>query len=186
MSGLTPSQTVGPYFHLGLDWPGANRLVADDTPGQHIVIQGQVLDGDGVPVPDALVEIWQADDQGRYCDGHGDGHGGDAGAGFRGAGRTAVDGDGRFLFETVKPGGVDDAAGRQAPHVNLALFARGLLVHLYTRIYFEDEAAANATDPVLAQVPDARRATLVARREGDHYTFDIHLQGAQETVFFDV
>lgn len=173
-SGLTPSQTVGPYFHIGLSRPGTNCLAGADTPGQHIVIQGQVTDGDGVAVPDALVEIWQADAAGVYRGGDGDA--------FRGAGRCGVDADGRFVFETVKPGAVDG----QAPHVNVAVFARGLLTHLYTRIYFDDEPEANATDGVLAQVPAARRGTLVAVREGDHYRFDVRLQGEGETVFFDV
>ncbi|MCB1748993.1 MAG: protocatechuate 3,4-dioxygenase subunit alpha [Gammaproteobacteria bacterium] len=178
MSALTPSQTVGPYFRIGLDWPEANRLVGADTPGQHILLRGQVLDGDGVAVPDAMIEIWQADAAGVHHGG-----GGDA---FRGAGRCGVDADGGFVFETVKPGAFSDADGAHAPHLNLIVFARGLLTHLYTRVYFEDEAAANAADPVLGLVPADRRATLVARREGDHYRFDLRLQGAGETVFFDV
>jgi len=178
MKDLTPSQTVGPYFAIGLDWPGAERLVRDDTPGTSIVIAGCVVDGDGVPVPDALLEIWQADAAGRY-------HGGPEAA-FRGAGRAATDAEGQFRFETVKPGAVHEAERVQAPHVNLAVFARGLLTHLYTRIYFADEPGANATDEVLNRVPEARRATLLARREGDVYRFDVHLQGACETVFFDV
>ena len=174
MSGLTPSQTVGPYFRIGLDWPDANRLCGEHTPGQHVVIRGRVVDGDGEPVPDALVEIWQADGAGVYA--------ATAEAGFRGCGRAAVDADGGFLFETVKPGAVEGSA----PHINVALFARGLLVHLFTRIYFEDEEEANRADGVLALVPAARRGTLLARREGDCYVFDIHLQGDDETVFFDV
>lgn len=178
MSVLTPSQTVGPYFHIGLDWPDAHRLAGDSTPGTPIVLQGRLLDGDGAAVPDAMIEIWQADASGRY--------GSDAVSGFRGAGRAAVDANGRFAFETVKPGAVSDAHGTQAPHVNVAVFARGLLVHLYTRIYFADESAANAADPVLTCVPAARRETLLARREGDAWVLDIHLQGTHETVFFDV
>ncbi len=173
---LTPSQTVGPYFSLGLDWKTANRLVDDATRGQHIVVQGRVFDGDGQAVPDALLEIWQADASGHYH--------GEADAAFRGSGRTAVDRDGRYLFETIKPGPVDDGGTVQAPHINLAVFARGLLVHLNTRIYFADEAAANASDAVLARVPEARRETVIARREGDHYRLDIRLQGENETVFF--
>lgn len=177
MSGLTPSQTVGPYFRIGLDWPEANRLVTSGTPGQHILVRGQVFDGDGAPVPDALLEIWQADDAGVLNGGA---------EGFRGAGRCGVDAEGGFVFETVKPGAFADSDGRHAPYIAVIVFARGLLTHLYTRIYFEDEAAANAGDPVLACVPAARRATLLARREGDHYRFDVRLQGAGETVFFDV
>lgn len=176
--GLTPSQTVGPFFRIGLDWPGASILRTASTPGEAIVLRGQVRDGDGAAVPDALIEIWQADAQGEYH--------GDADAAFRGAGRTAVEADGGFVFETIKPGRVPDALGEQAPHINLVIFARGLLVHLYTRIYFADEAAANAADPILNRVPAARRDTLIAQRDGDEYRFDIQLQGEGETVFFDV
>lgn len=179
MSGLTPSQTVGPYFKLGLDWPLGWRLVEPSTAGEHIVIAGCVYDGDGAPVPDALLEIWQADADGRHRTA--------AASGFRGLGRCAVDTRGRYLFASVKPGRVPGPAGvPQAPHINLAVFARGLLTHLYTRIYFADEAAANAEDAVLACVPTARRATLLAARVADSYAFDVHLQGARETVFFDV
>jgi protocatechuate 3,4-dioxygenase, alpha subunit len=175
---LTPSQTIGPYFAIGLDWPGANRLIAGAVPGTPIVIEGCVFDGDGRPVPDALIEIWQADAQGLYH--------GTANDAFRGAGRTAVADDGSFRFETIKPGAVADGAVVQAPHINVLVFARGLLVHLHTRIYFADEAAANAVDPVLACVPQARRATVIAAQHGDVHRFDIRLQGVGETVFFDV
>ena len=178
MTALTPSQTIGPYFALGLDWPGANRLIASASAGTAIVIEGRVFDGDGRPVPDALIEIWQADAAGRY---HGTAH-----AAFRGAGRAAVAADGGFRFETVKPGAVDDDTVVQAPHINVLVFARGLLLHLHTRIYFADEAAANAVDPVLTCVPEARRATLIAAYQDGVYRFDIRLQGVGETVFFDV
>lgn len=178
MRGLTPSQTVGPYYKIGLDWPQANRLVAAHTSGPHIVVQGQISDGAGEVVPDALIEIWQADAAGHY-------HAG-ANAAFRGAGRCAVDADGRYVFETLKPGGVSDEFGQHAPHINVLLMARGLLVHLYTRIYFADEVLANASDPILERVPVARRETLIAERDGDHYSLDIKLQGDGETVFFDV
>lgn len=178
MSGLTPSQTVGPYFRIGLDWPGANLMAGGDTPGERIVLSGRVLDGDGAPVPDAMLEIWQANADGEYAP---------AAGGFTGSGRCGVDADGTFVFETVKPGAAGDGAGgRQAPHVNVVVFARGLLRHLYTRAYFEEDVQAQQDDPVLARVPADRRATLIARREGDHYRFDVRLQGEGETVFFDV
>ena len=178
MRGLTPSQTVGPFFAIGLDWPQANRLGGACADAPPVVIRGQLFDGAGVPVPDALLEIWQADAAGRYAR--------RSDAAFRGAGRCSVAADGGYVFETIKPGRISAAADVDAPHINLVIFARGLLTHLYTRIYFDDEAAANAADPVLALVPAARRASLIARREGDYYRFDIHLQGASETVFFDV
>lgn len=179
MSGLTPSQTVGPYFALGLDWPQGTRLAAAGTPGEPITIAGQIFDGDGAPIPDALIEIWQADAAGHYY--------GAAQRAWRGAGRCAVDADGRFCFQTIKPGAVSEADGTvQAPHANVLVFARGLLLHLHTRIYFADETTANAVDPVLAVVPVERRGSLLARRQGGIYCFDIHLQGPTETVFFDV
>lgn len=179
MSGLTPSQTVGPYFRIGLDWPDASALVdAERTPGA-ITLFGRVLDGDGAPVPDGLIEIWQADAAGHYQ--------AQASASFRGLGRAALDADGSYRFVTVKPGRVPAPDGRlQAPHINLTLFARGLLVHLRTRVYFADETAANAEDPVLALVAPRRRGTLLATPDRRQYCLDIHLQGAQETVFFDV
>lgn len=179
MSGLTPSQTIGPYFRIGLDWPDAAALVDAERTPSAITLLGRVLDGDGAPVPDGLIEIWQADAAGHYQ--------AQASASFRGLGRAALDADGGYRFVTVKPGCVPAPDGSlQAPHINLTLFARGLLVHLRTRVYFADESAANAEDPVLALVAPARRATLIATPEGRQYRFDIHLQGAQETVFFDV
>jgi len=187
----TPSQTVGPFFHLGLDRPAWSDLTADNPTGQRIAIEGRVLDGDAVPVPDALIEVWQANAAGRYN--HPDDHQGDKPIDprFRGFGRTATDGEGRFRIVTIKPG---PAPGRgnalQAPHINLAVFARGLLQHLYTRIYFADEPA-NAGDPLLSSIEDeAARRTLLARPEAAGspalYRFDIVLQGANETVFLDV
>ena len=179
MSGLTPSQTVGPYFRIGLDWPDAWRLAVDHSGGPRITLRGQVLDGDGVPVTDALIEIWQADSDGRY---HAVGAGG-----FRGVGRCAVDGHGGFRFETVMPGRVvAPDTSLQAPHVNVLVLARGLLQQLYTRIYFAADAALHATDVVLACVPARRRATLIAAPAGDEQVFDIHLQGERETVFFEL
>ncbi|MBN8919439.1 MAG: protocatechuate 3,4-dioxygenase subunit alpha [Rhizobiales bacterium] len=194
MSGITPSATVGPFFLFGLV-PSSlggtdiatNDLVTPDASGERIRIEGRVLDGDGAVVPDALVEIWQADAQGRYASPA------DTrarpNATFKGFGRAATDAEGRYAFETMKPGAVPaPGGGTQAPHILVNLFARGVVKQMVTRIYFSDEAA-NAADPVLALVPAERRNTLVAnRRERDGrtvYIFDFHLQGDAETVFFE-
>lgn len=177
MSALTPAQTVGPYFRIGLDWPDAWRVATGDSASPRITLRGRVLDGDGAAVPDALIEIWQADTQGQYHLGSADG--------FRGLGRCGVDAEGGFRFETLKPGRVIAPDGSwQAPHINLLVMARGLLQHLYTRVYFPDDVALHDTDSVLACVPAARRATLIARAEQGALLFDIHLQGEHETVFF--
>lgn len=193
--GQTPSQTVGPFFAYALTAPqygydftavSGGRMADDTVPGERIVLAGRVLDGAGEPVEDALIEVWQADAKGRYAD-PADMRG--SNARFSGFGRvgTGADPDRRFVFHTIKPGRVD---AEQAPHLTLIVFMRGLLSHLYTRVYFADEAAANATDPVLQCVPPERRGTLLARREhtadGPHYHFDIRLQGDAETVFFDL
>jgi protocatechuate 3,4-dioxygenase alpha subunit len=192
--GPTPSQTVGPFFAYGLTAQQygydfgqvfGNRLATDSAQGEHIVIEGRVLDGEGNPVLDALVEIHQADAQGRYARTPDD----VKASGFKGFGRmgTGTEDGSRFRFHTVKPGA--EGPG-QAPHIHVVVSMRGLLLHTFTRIYFSDEAKANETDAALQSVPQARRATLVAqRREGGGvpvYTFDIHMQGAKETVFFDV
>ena len=193
--GITPSQTVGPFFKYGLtpngqyDWNDAfdNNLVTADATGDRIRIEGRVYDGDGQPVPDAMLEIWQADAQGRFADPQ------DRralpNAKFRGFGRCGTDGSGDYAFDTIKPGPVPDPDGRaQAPHILLAVFGRGMLMHFYTRIYFDGETA-NAADPVLALVPAERRGTLMATRKtgaGNVYRFDIRLQGDNETVFFDI
>jgi protocatechuate 3,4-dioxygenase, alpha subunit len=194
--GVTPSQTVGPYFAYGLtpngkyEWNDAfsNNLVTSDATGERIRVEGRVFDGDGQPVPDAMLEIWQADAQGRFADPQ------DKralpNAAFRGFGRCGTDANGGYAFDTVKPGSVPDPDGKpQAPHILLAVFARGMLLHLYTRVYFSGEAA-NATDPVLALVPLDRRATLIAEQANCNgnavYRLDIHLQGDKETVFFEV
>jgi protocatechuate 3,4-dioxygenase alpha subunit len=193
MSGITPSSTVGPFFLFGLvpsslggtDIVG-NNLVTPEVSGERIRIEGRVLDGDGAPVPDALVEIWQADAQGRYpspADARAR-----ANTAFQGIGRAPTDPQGRYYFDTIKPGAVPGPGGAmQAPHVLVNLFARGVLKQMVTRIYFSDEAA-NARDPILALVPEDRRATLIAQRaERDGaavYTFDFRLQGDDETVFF--
>ena len=191
----TPSQTVGPFFAYGLTpeqygYPFRSLagpiLVDSDTPGERIRITGRVLDGEGNPVPDAMIEIWQANAEGRYA------HPADqrgSNVRFKGFGRcgTGTDPENRFAFETIKPGPIGDG---QAPHVNLIVFMRGMLSHVYTRIYFADEGEANAHDRVLASIDEARRDTLIAAREmtpgGAVYRFDLHMQGPDETVFFDV
>ena len=176
MSVLTPSQTVGPYFRIGLDWPAAWRVATSDSAAPRRVLRGRLLDGDGAPVSDAVIEIWQADAQGQYHASSADG--------FRGAGRCSVDAQGCFCFETAKPGSVATPdGGWQAPHINLLVMARGLLQHLYTRVYFPDDAGLHGDDRVLACVPAPRRATLIARDEQGELHFDIHLQGEHETVF---
>jgi protocatechuate 3,4-dioxygenase alpha subunit len=194
MSGITPSATVGPYFLYGLvpSYYGGsdlatNNLVTPDVTGERIRIEGRVLDGDGAPIPDALIEIWQADGAGRYA------NPGDTrappNAAFKGFGRASTNDEGRYLFETIKPGAVpgpNDAM--QAPHIAVNFFARGVLKQMVTRIYFSDETA-NAADAILALVPQERRDTLIATRENgrEHptYRFDFRLQGEDETVFFD-
>lgn len=177
----TPSQTVGPYFAYA--WTpelygrrplATNRLAAPDMAGEHIRLEGVVHDGEGVPIRDCVVEIWQAGADGTHAPGA---------AGF---GRCGTDDAGRYVFDTVKPGSHGDG---HAPHIAVTVFARGMLSHVFTRLHFSDEAAANAEDPVLATVPDDRRDTLIAQRAGMPggvvYRFDIHLQGDRETVFFD-
>ena len=181
---LTPSQTVGPFFAIGLPWEGGPLVVAPDAPGV-IRITGTVYDGAGDPVSDSLIETWQADPEGRFADLHG--HGGPSTlAGFRGFGRYgAEDGDGRFEIVTVKPGRVPwPGGGEQAPHIDLSVFARGMLHRCVTRIYFADEPDANAADPVLRSVPADRRDTLLAQPVEGGYELDIRLQGDGETVFF--
>jgi protocatechuate 3,4-dioxygenase alpha subunit len=184
----TPSQTVGPYFSIGLPFESGPWVVPDRTPGL-IRISGTVYDGDGAPIPDHLLETWQADGEGRFADLHG--HGGrSAVPGFRGFARCGQeDGDGSFELFTVKPGRVPGPApGRslQAPHIDVTLLARGMLGRVVTRIYFADEQQANGEDSVLAGVPPERRGTLLAQPTEDGYQFDIRLQGADETVFFAV
>ena len=188
---LTSSQTVGPFFSPALLREDARRniLPQPETVGQRIRIEGRVLDGDGLLIPDAMVEIWQANAAGRYN------HPADQGpaaldTSFTGFGRSGTDEKGDYWFETIKPGPVSFNETRlQAPHINVTIFARGLLNHLVTRIYFADEPA-NASDPVLQRVPEDRRATLLAKREQSEnalvYRFDIVLQGENETAFFNV
>jgi protocatechuate 3,4-dioxygenase, alpha subunit len=182
---LTPSQTVGPYLSIGLirEHIGSS-LVPDDDP-RAIRIRGRVLDGNGDPVPDGMVEIWQANAAGRYAspaDARGEVP---LEEGFQGFGRSGTVDDGRFEFVTVKPGKVPMPDGRlQAPHIVVGVFARGLLKRLVTRLYFPDEEEANAADPVLAGLDDGERATLIARSEDGALRFDIQLQGDGQTTFF--
>src|SRR5215469_7926223 len=183
---LTPSQTVGPFLEIGLLWPDGPFVVPEDTPGA-ITITGVVLDGAGDPVTDALVETWQADPGGRFA--HPDDPRGAAVPGFKGFGRCPTGPDGSYRIVTLKPGALPSPdGGTEAPHVDVSVFARGLLDRVVTRVYFPDEAQANAADPVLASIDPARMATLIARPDPDsaRLCFDIHLQGDQETVFFDV
>jgi protocatechuate 3,4-dioxygenase alpha subunit len=187
--GLTPSQTVGPFLHIGLPWPDGPDVVATGSAGA-VLITGRVVDGAGLPVPDALIETWQADPDGRFTHPDDpradDGRSGGAAA-FRGFGRCATDVDGTYHIVTCKPGRLPAPDGAvEAPHIDVSVLGRGLLDRLVTRVYFADEPAANAADPVLATVDPARLATLLAERTSDGYRFDIRLQGPGETVFFDV
>lgn len=179
MTAATASQTAGPYWHL-IDFPAWANLLRDDGPnagiaGERIVLAGRILDGDGLPCHDTMVELWQADPNGRH-----DGA-------FHGFGRCATDADGRFRFTTLKPGPVPGRGNAtQAPHVTLSIFARGLLRQLVTRLYFAGEPL-NGTDPLLSVVEPARRGTLIAQPEGDgRWTLDLRLQGEGETVFLDL
>ena len=180
----TASQTVGPYLHIGLAWLTIDHVAAPDCPGRHLV-GGRVLDGDGRPVTDALVEIWQANAHGKYAHPE-DTHEAPLTSGFRGFGRVPTDADGRYRFFTIKPGPVADPhGGLQAPHLLVSVFMRGLLKRLVTRVYFPDEPS-NTDDQVLRLVPAERRGTLVARQTAsDELAWDIILQGVGETVFFD-
>jgi protocatechuate 3,4-dioxygenase alpha subunit len=179
--GTTPSQTVGPFLAICLPWEDGRDLVRDGAPNA-ITITGLVTDGAGDPIPDALIEIWHADPNGRFA--HPDDPRGPVEyEGLRQFGRCPTDADGRYWFRTLKPGRVDD---EQAPHIDVIVLARGLLKHLVTRMYFPDEQEANATDPVLRELDDAERALLVAGRDGDALRFDIRLQGERETPFFAV
>ncbi|MEV0715333.1 protocatechuate 3,4-dioxygenase subunit alpha [Asanoa sp. NPDC050611] len=178
----TPSQTVGPFFALGLPFDGGPLAVDAGTPGA-FWLRGVVLDGSGEPVPDALIETWQADPEGRF-DHPDDPRGAVATAGFRGFARCPTDTAGRYAIRTVRPGPVPGPDGAlQAPHIDVSVLARGLLDRVVTRIYFPD-SAANADDPVLARVDPIRRPTLIAKEIDDGYAFDITLQGDHETVFF--
>jgi len=182
---LTPSQTVGPYWTIGMLWPDGPYVVPEGTPGA-FWIRGRVYDGDGEPIPDGFVESWQADPDGLYH--HPDDPRSSSVGDWRGFARAQTDAEGRFAIYTVKPGPVPGPDGTvQAPHLALSVFARGLLNRVVSRLYFADEAERNAADPVLASVPEARRATLLAQPAAeDGYRLDIRLQGEDETVFFAV
>jgi protocatechuate 3,4-dioxygenase alpha subunit len=189
---MTASQTVGPYLHIGMSWLDNGNLAGEHASGERVTIEGRVFDGNGMPVPDGMVEIWQANAHGKYA------HPDDTRelpleSGFRGFGRMPTGADGSFRFTTVKPGPVPGPDGAmQAPHIVVAVFMRGLLKQLVTRMYFPDEAA-NAGDPVLNLVPAERRATLVARPVAGRNAvleWNIAIQGEAsgqgETVFFDI
>jgi len=191
MPKQTPSQTVGPFFHLGLTRDDGGILTTDDTDGARIRIEGRVLDGAGDPVPDAMLEIWQANAHGRYRHPDDDREDVPLDAAFIGFGRVGTNAQGHYAFHTVKPGRVPASdGGWQAPHINLVVFARGMLIHANTRIYFSDEPT-NHDDPVLSRlVEEARRPTIVAQLDAADeatavYRFDIVLQGDRETVFFE-
>jgi protocatechuate 3,4-dioxygenase alpha subunit len=164
----TPSQTVGPYLSIGLPWPDGPEVVPEGTPGR-IRLYGKVYDGDGEVIPDALIETWQADADGKF------------GTDFRGFGRSPTNDDGDWEIFTVKPGRIGDG---QAPHIDVNVFARGMLNRCVTRIYFADED--NSGDPVLETVPEQRRSTLLVEPGEDGYRFDVRVQGERETVFFKV
>lgn len=191
MTRLTPSQTVGPFLSIGLTWPDGEHVVPEGTPGA-VVITGRLYDGNGEPVNDGVIETWQADAHGRFS--HPDDPHGTADrlpAGFRGFGRGATDDEGRYRIVTVKPGRLPAPDWHvQAPHIDVSVFARGLLDRVVTRIYFPDEAAANAVDPVLSAIDDDRlRSSLVAVPDAGQdgvLRFDIYLQGEHETAFFDI
>lgn len=188
--GETPSQTVGPYFSMRLGGEGQNVLAGPDVVGERIKVEGNVVDGDGNHIEDALIEVWQANPGGRYR------HDDDARSeiplvdGFTGFGRASTGHATGYSFETVKPGVVPDPEGEpQAPHISVVVQARGMLNPSFTRIYFADEREANDHDMVLNMVPVERRHTLVAERDESTtpptYRFDIRFQGDEETVFFD-
>jgi len=193
-AGQTPSQTIGPFFgpaliRSGLEGPGLEALVRPTTRGERVTIEGRVLDGDGAAVADAMIEIWQANAEGRY-DHPEDRQEKLLDANFHGFGRTATDDAGCYRFHTIKPGPVAGlGVTLQAPHINIAIFARGLLKRLVTRIYFPDEPL-NTNDPVLMAVPPERRATLIACTgaplSAETLRFDIVVQGDSETVFFEI
>ncbi len=204
MSEITPSQTVGPFFAYGLTPDGranwdpngsyswketvSDNLITPDVSGDRIRIEGTIFDGDGVPVTDAMIEIWQADAQGRYANPRD--NRALPNAKFKGFGRSATDKAGVFSFDTIKPGPVPGPDGKmQAPHIVFCIYSRGMLRQVYTRMYFPDEAA-NGSDAILNLVPTDRRRTLIAAKgtgqAGTVYRFDIRVQGDDETVFFDI
>jgi len=182
----TTSQTVGPFFSIGMDWLARENLAGAGVSGERVRVRGKVLDGDGQGVPDAILEVWQANAQGKYA------HPEDTQEkpieeGFRGFGRIVTKEDGSFEFTTIKPGSVSGPDGKgQAPHLVVSVFCRGLLRRLVTRMYFPDEAA-NDEDFALSLAPASRRETMIARRGGSasELEWNVVLQGIGETVFFD-
>lgn len=181
----TPSQTVGPFFRIGLERFGCVELAGRDVSGERIVLEGRVLDGDGLPVPDAILEVWQANAHGKYAHPD-DTQDNSLEPGFKGYGRVATDDDGHFCLKTIKPGAVPGPGQTlQAPHLAVSIFMRGLLKRLVTRVYFPGDSG-HADDPVLGLIEPQRRGTLIAREaEGGHLLWDIILQGPRETVFLD-
>lgn len=185
----TPSQTVGPYFSYGLtpeqgDYDlksiASPNMTKEDTPGEHITLHGNIYDGNGEIIADAMIEIWQANAEGQYLD-RGTAPTDDI---FTGFGRCDAQIDNKFHFKTIKPGPIADG---HAPHINMIVFMRGMLSHAFTRVYFDDEMNLNEQDAVFCSVPEDRRHTLIAKKDEDgHYQFDLHMQGDNETVFFDV
>jgi len=179
------NQTVGPYLHIGLEWLTTRDIAGKGAKGERVVVVGRLLDGDGVGVNDGMLEIWQASPEGKYA------HLEDTqkkplAKGWRGFGRVFTDVRGGFRFTTVKPGRVPGPGGElQAPHLVVAVFMRGMLKHLSTRIYFPDEGTANAQDPIFKLVPPARRGTLIPKKNGKALEWNVILQGKNETVFFD-
>jgi protocatechuate 3,4-dioxygenase, alpha subunit len=184
----TPSQTVGPYFKIGLQWLHCDNLAPEGVWRERVVVQGRVLDGDGVPVPDAVLEIWQANSHGKYVHPE-DQQDKPLDPRFRGYGRVPVNQDGVYRFTTIKPGSVPGPEGReQAPHLVISIFMRGLLKRLVTRMYFAGDAR-NSADPILNLVEIERRTTLMASPSTDGQSlleWNVMLQGANETVFFDI
>ena len=178
----TASQTVGPFFKIGMTYGKLNEMVQEETAGERLYLRGHVFDGNGAPVDDAIVEIWQADANGIYNHPE-DARQADADNAFFGFGRASTDDHGAYNFRTIKPGAVAD----MSPHLNIRIFMRGLLLHTVTRIYFSDEE--NGADQILASVPADRRHTLIAQRDGREgtptYRLDFHMQGENETVFFE-
>ncbi len=179
MVPATTSQTVGPFFAIGLGLLITPDLAGPGVPGERFTLEGRVLDANRKPIPDAVIEVWQANAAGQYAT-EGD-------AAFRGFGRVATDCDGAFQLTSIRPGPVPGPKGTmQAPHLEVRIFMRGLLIHLTTRLYFPDKAA-NAADPILSLVPEARRGTIIARKKDDGVLhWDVLMQGDDETVFFDI
>ena len=184
----TTSQTVGPFFRIGLQWLYRDNLVRDGVSGERVTVQGRIFDGDGIPVPDALLEFWQANSYGKY-DHPEDTQDKPLVAGFKGFARVPTNGEGMFRLTTIKPGPVPGPDGKdQAPHLLVSIFMRGVLRRLVTRMYFPDDPG-NAADPILNLVDHARRPTLIAKSCADApgvLEWNIFLQGPDETVFFDL